>query len=189
MNKNTEHYVKIYKNFLQKDFCRNFIKKIEKISWQEHYFTELHSTKQIKLSGKNELACGFEKEMSKEHKFIMDELWFKIREYVDELKFPWFNGWRAYSSLRFNKYMKTKKMAEHCDHISSLFNGEGGVPILSIVILFNDNFKGGEFIMFKDTEYKLKTGDLLIFPSNFLFPHKVKPIKEGKRYSAVSWVW
>ena len=34
-----------------------------------------------------------------------------------------------------------------------------------------------------------KKGDVLIFPSNFLFPHEVKPVKKGTRYSAISWTW
>ena len=34
-----------------------------------------------------------------------------------------------------------------------------------------------------------KKGDLLIFPSNFLYPHKITPITKGVRYSYVSWVW
>lgn len=189
MDKNIEKYVKIYKNFLHKDFCNKLVKDIENISWQEHSFTKFNSPKKIKLSGKNELSTGYEKQISTEHKFIIDKLYTKIKQYIDELNFSWFSGWRAYSLLRFNRYTKNKTMAKHCDHITSLFDNRGGVPILSVVILLNDNFKGGEFIMFNNKEYKLKTGDLLIFPSNFLFPHKVKPVKKGIRYSAVSWVW
>ena len=79
-------------------------------------------------------------------------------------------------------------MEENCDHITSLFK-DGGIPILSIIIGLNDNYKGGEFIMFKDKEYKIESGDIIIFPSNFLYPHKVMPVTKGIRYSAVSWVW
>ena len=35
----------------------------------------------------------------------------------------------------------------------------------------------------------LKQGELLIFPSNFMFPHKVEPVTKGTRYSYISWVW
>jgi predicted 2-oxoglutarate/Fe(II)-dependent dioxygenase YbiX len=35
----------------------------------------------------------------------------------------------------------------------------------------------------------LEQGDLLIFPSNFLYPHKVQPVKKGIRYSYISFVW
>jgi predicted 2-oxoglutarate/Fe(II)-dependent dioxygenase YbiX len=43
--------------------------------------------------------------------------------------------------------------------------------------------------MFDDYEIKFKAGDLIIFPSIFLYPHLVKPVKKGTRYSFVSWCY
>ena len=81
-------------------------------------------------------------------------------------------------------------MSKHCDHIVSLFEGKKrGIPILSILCVLNDDYKGGEFIMFDNYEIKFKAGDLIIFPSVFLYPHLVKPIKKGTRYSFVSWCY
>jgi predicted 2-oxoglutarate/Fe(II)-dependent dioxygenase YbiX len=81
-------------------------------------------------------------------------------------------------------------MKEHCDHIHSLFDGERkGIPILSIVGLLNDDYQGGDFIMWGSKKINLKTGDVLVFPSNFLFPHRISPINNGIRYSFVSWAW
>ena len=39
----------------------------------------------------------------------------------------------------------------------------------------------------KDIIIKGSPGDLVIWPSNFLFPHGVKPVKKGKRYTVVAW--
>jgi predicted 2-oxoglutarate/Fe(II)-dependent dioxygenase YbiX len=44
--------------------------------------------------------------------------------------------------------------------------------------VLNDDYEGGEFIMFDDYEIKFKAGDLIIFPSIFLYPHLVKPVKK-----------
>ena len=33
----------------------------------------------------------------------------------------------------------------------------------------------------------LNKGDVIIFPSNFMYPHTVKPITSGKRYVVVTW--
>jgi predicted 2-oxoglutarate/Fe(II)-dependent dioxygenase YbiX len=78
-------------------------------------------------------------------------------------------------------------MAVHVDHIYDLFDGkEKGIPVLSIVGLLNDNFKGGEFEICNQ-KLLLKQGDVLIFPSNFMYPHQVKTITKGIRYSFVSW--
>ena len=87
-------------------------------------------------------------------------------------------------------FAENKKMAEHCDHINSIFDGERkGVPILSIVGILNDDYEGGDFVMFKNKKIDLKQGDLLLFPSSFLYPHRVDPVTKGHRYSYVSWVY
>lgn len=60
---------------------------------------------------------------------------------------------------------------------------------LSIIILLNDDFQGGE-LQFFGGKYivSLKKYSMVIFPSNFLFPHEVKPVISGIRYTIVSWV-
>ena len=70
-----------------------------------------------------------------------------------------------------------------------MFDGQRkGIPILSIVGCLNDNYEGGEFVMW-DKIIKIPEGAVLVFPSNFMFPHKVNPVKKGVRYSFVSWVF
>ena len=72
---------------------------------------------------------------------------------------------------------------------SSLFDGKlKGIPIISIVGLLNDNYEGGAF-MCREKEIKLIRGDILLFPSNFMYPHEVKEITKGIRYSFVSWAF
>ena len=78
----------------------------------------------------------------------------------------------------------------HADRVQQMFDGERkGIPTLSVVGLLNDNFTGGDFIMLEDNKVELGAGDILIFPSTFMYQHKVTLITEGTRYSFVSWVW
>tara|TARA_R100000329_G_scaffold113215_1_gene92909 strand:- start:600 stop:1136 length:537 start_codon:yes stop_codon:yes gene_type:complete len=92
-----------------------------------------------------------------------------------------------FSQMRFNIYEKGLTMREHVDHIYSIFDGkEKGIPVLSFVGMLNDDYEGGEFIM-NGEKLTLKAGDLLVFPSNFLFPHVVHPVTKGTRYSLVAW--
>ncbi len=79
-------------------------------------------------------------------------------------------------------------MASHIDHITSIFEDKKGVPVLSVVGQLNDSFEGGEFVVL-DKTIKMKAGDLLIFPSNFIFEHQVKKITKGTRLSFISWVY
>ena len=93
------------------------------------------------------------------------------------------------SPVRFNRYKAGTKMRLHHDHIQSLFDGKfKGIPILSFVGLLNDNYEGGAF-MCRAKKIKLIRGDILLFPSNFMYPHEVKEITKGMRYSFVSWAF
>ena len=80
-------------------------------------------------------------------------------------------------------------MALHADHIHSMFDGERkGIPILSVLGVLNDDYEGGEFVLI-DEKIDLSKGDIIIFPSNFMYPHKVEPVTKGTRYSYISWIW
>jgi hypothetical protein len=192
MKKNLDFYVKKIPNFLDKKFCNDVIVNIENLNWQQHMFNyfdvEKNEFREKNVSGEQELdIVNINSELTE---IIMKKLWFEMDNYIKYYNFKWFNGWQGYTNIRFNRYEKNKKMAEHCDHIQSIFDGTiKGIPILSMLCILNDNYKGGEFIMFENKVIKLKQGDLLIFPSNFLFPHKVEPVLEGIRYSFISWVY
>jgi predicted 2-oxoglutarate/Fe(II)-dependent dioxygenase YbiX len=192
MNKNLKDYVKHYKSFLKNDICEKTILELNEINnnlWHQHEFYNATKNEYVKISGDQELSTLYSKNISSK-KIIMKKIWNAIHNYITDLNFSWFSGWQGYSEIRFNKYSENTKMAQHCDHIRSLFDGEHkGIPILSVLGILNNDYKGGEFIMFEDEEIKLNKGDLLIFPSIFLYPHKVEPVKKGTRYSFISWVW
>ena len=122
--------------------------------------------------------------------FIIQNLHLIMTEYIERLNFSWFIGWQGYDRLKFIRYYPGQTMQNHCDHIHSMFDGERkGIPILSIIGILNDDYEGGELIMFEDKKIDTKKGDLLIFPSNFLYPHEITPVTKGVRYSYTSWVW
>jgi len=192
MKKKLSNYIKHYKSFFNENLCNKTVKELKNLNnsfWNEHKFYDFKTNKLETLSGDQELSTLFSKEITTKE-IIMKELWNGINDYVYGLKFPWFSSWNGYTEIRFNKYSENTKMAEHCDHIQSMFEGKNrGIPTLSVLGILNDDYKGGEFIMFQDEEIKFKKGDLLIFPSIFLYPHKVEPVKKGTRYSFISWVW
>jgi predicted 2-oxoglutarate/Fe(II)-dependent dioxygenase YbiX len=97
-------------------------------------------------------------------------------------------GIKETSTIRFNRYQVGTNMKFHHDHIHALFDGEKkGVPILSILGLLNDDFEDGDFLMFDAKKVQLEAGDIILFPSNFLYPHAVATVTKGTRYSFVSW--
>jgi predicted 2-oxoglutarate/Fe(II)-dependent dioxygenase YbiX len=193
MNRNIQDYVQVYENFLDKKYCKKTIKSLKDVEWKTHQFYEA-GTGEYK-SYENELSVSWDN--IKERKEIQDKLWNALQSYITDLpKFSksnshlWYNGWNGYSELRFNKYDKTTQMKLHCDHIHTMFDGQRkGIPTLSILGVLNDDYEGGDLIMWDEEKIDLKGGSLLIFPSNFLYPHEVKPVKKGSRYSYVSWAW
>lgn len=120
---------------------------------------------------------------------LLPKLYNIVDDYIGQLKnSTWY--YSGISTPAINKYDTNTQMLSHVDHIHSLFTGDKkGIPILSIIGLLNDNFSGGEFVFWDDYIVNLKQGDILIFPSIFLYEHRVNPIIEGTRYSFVSWVY
>ena len=95
-----------------------------------------------------------------------------------------------FSTIRFNRYGNGQILRQHHDHIHSLFDGnEKGIPVLSFILNLNDNYRGADLYFWRDHAVHLGKGDIIMFPSLFLFPHGVTEAREGKRYSAVSWAW
>jgi hypothetical protein len=188
MEKNLESYVKIY-NMIEPKICEDIIKELEECkSWQQHKFYNYSENIAEPQSGNEELSVT--SEQISYNPYVMEKIWQSLHEYFTDLNFSWFNSWHGFSLVRYNRYKKNKKMAEHCDHIYSLFDGPvKGIPTLSVLGVLNDNYEGGEFIMYGDTEIKLKQGDIMVFPSIFLYPHRVDPVTKGTRYSLVSWAW
>lgn len=61
--------------------------------------------------------------------------------------------------------------------------------ILSCSVILNDDFSGGEMEWFGGSlVIKPTRGAVIMFPSCFLFPHAVLPVKDGTRYSVVTWL-
>lgn len=87
--------------------------------------------------------------------------------------------------VQVGKYIKNSHYDWHVDWAPL---EPGKIRKLSIVCLLSDpsEYEGGEFEMEGINEIKLKQGSILVFPS--YINHRVKPITNGVRISAVSWV-
>ena len=58
--------------------------------------------------------------------------------------------------------------------------------LISCVLYLNDDFVGGETEML-GRKYKPEKGKVLIFPSNWNYPHRARPVTEGTKYAVVTW--
>ena len=177
------NYIGHYENILEKKVCDDLIEYTNKMQLKPSTYSS--TTGKIKNS----------KERVK-----MDDVWFKEGEpYFKDI----FNGFsdviknyqrehedcriQKHCGFRLNKYSEGGFMSRHIDNIDQSHGKEYGYPQLSALLFLYDYYKGGEFIV-SDAEYNPKQGSAIIFPSNFMFPHEVKIIKKGTRYSIVTWL-
>ena len=184
--KKINDYVKIYSNAISLEICDKTIEELESTNFIKHKFYSQSENKYYE--NENEPFNSFD--ILNIEKKLMEIIYDKLKDYLKDINHSWFGGWNGYSKLKYLKYTKNTKMNFHWDAITELFDGQRkGIPTLTVIGLLNDDFKGGDFIIFENKKIKLKKGDLIIFPSTFLYPHGVNLIKNGIRYSFVSWVW
>ena len=200
MKTDLKKYVKVYSDCFDKKILKKTIKELESLPtkkplenydgirnfWEDHQWYGLRDQKTYSRPKKELQSCFH---IVKENKYYMDILYQYIGKYMKDLNNKHLCTWQGYTALTWHRYKKGTNMSAHTDNIKTIFDGtRKGSPTLSIVGQLNDNFSGGEFEIL-DQKIKMKAGDILIFPSNFLFPHQVKTITKGKRLSFVSWVW
>lgn len=181
-------YLKRYDNFFDEEFCLTVVEKLKKTNWQSHeYYTQDKSY----FSYEDDLKISYDD--FKEKEIINTVIKSVIDKYIfSDLHpgFTWFRHYNGYSSVRFNKYDTDTQMRPHCDHIHDLFDGERkGVPILTLLGSLNNDYEGGDLIMWGDQKIELPAGSIIVFPSNFMYPHCITKITQGTRYSFVSWVF
>ena len=191
MEKDLRHYVRVYKGIVPIEICNQTINELEfnfANKWEQHKYYNTETDVSTSINGSNELDFNYEQPTTA--KILEETIWKSFQLYLSELNMSWYNSWQGFESIRFNRYKENQIMSEHCDHIHTLFSGERkGIPIMTALGSLNDNYTGGELIMFGDENIQLDKGDIVVFPSIFLYPHRVEPVTNGTRYSFVSWAW
>ena len=184
-----EDYIYI-ENHIPVELCEALIDECNKKEWRKHKWNnygagtfQSEETKELDV-----ISCTQEQQNKITPHLIkaLEEYQVRCSTPGQKTSPPWLF---KFSPIRFNKYEVGNMMREHYDHIHSIFDGKmKGVPIVSIVANLNEDYEGAEFYC-RGKEIPLKTGDILLFPSTFMYPHEVKEAKKGVRYSFVSWAF
>jgi predicted 2-oxoglutarate/Fe(II)-dependent dioxygenase YbiX len=183
-NLQLKNFIHIERGLISKDTCRFVIDSIKNKSWSSHMWST-DGTDQFSYPTK-ELDVL---EATPDLEDILNPLIsLSVKYYNDFIGSEKVSQVTCFSPVRFNRYQKGQTMRIHCDHIKTLFEGEvKGIPVLSIIINFNDDYKGGDLIFWDDYKVDLGEGDVVVFPSLFLFPHRIEEVTENIRYSGVAW--
>ena len=92
-----------------------------------------------------------------------------------------------HTNYKVQRYQEGGFMSAHADAIFHSHGQQYGFPESTVIFFPNNDYKGGEFVV-ADITYKPKKNSAIIFPSNFMFPHYVKPITKGTRFSILTWL-
>jgi predicted 2-oxoglutarate/Fe(II)-dependent dioxygenase YbiX len=185
-NLQLKNFIHIERGLIPKDTCRLVIDSIKNKSWSSHLWFGGDGEKEPFSYSKKELDVL---EPTPDLEDILNPLIsLSVKYYNDFIGSEKVSQVTCFSPVRFNRYQKGQTMRIHSDHIKSLFEGEvKGIPVLSIIINFNDDYKGGDLIFWDDYKVDLGEGDVVVFPSLFLFPHRIEEVTENIRYSGVAW--
>ena len=109
----------------------------------------------------------------------------KLREYPKDLNVLDY-GFKIISDIEILKYENTGFYTWHVDHFADI------PRTMSCILLLNNDYEGGN-LCFRNPngsdewEVEVKPNRMIIWPSIFLYPHTVKPVTKGTRYSVVAW--
>ena len=123
-------------------------------------------------------------------KWIYELIW----SYMEEANKQ--SGWgldiNGAESMQLTRYKEGDFYSWHRDGISDNITSQDRVRKISLTLVLNDDFEGGdlEFAVYSEenceiTPIKAKAGDMIFFTSGT--EHRVTPVTKGTRYSLVTW--
>lgn len=112
---------------------------------------------------------------------IYDQVKTKIKNCVNQYCGLYNITMNYMEAINFVKYQKNQHFHFHADH------GFSYVCTVSSIAYLNDDYEGGELSFHTlDLKYKPVCGDILVFPSAYIYAHAALPVINGTKYSAVT---
>mgnify|MGYP003112572328 FL=1 len=187
-----KNFIRIFDNTHDLKIIGSFIKYLNTVKFEEAKIIESHTKPDI-IKKKTRAATTFpfhidEKNLSKTH---------------------WYNYWCNFFThyhIEYQSLLTCRTESSGISSVEALQYDVGGKYVIhtdyhlkfprniSIIYFLNDDYKGGELNFHnpqnRDEIYqtvKPKSGRMIVWPSNFLYPHSVNNVTEGKRFVLVSW--
>ena len=190
-----KNYIKYYNNVLPLPALSKFIQYLSKTNWEEA---------RVNRSPKTEDLGVVDFDIRRTYNLALYPLSDSLTNvhWHNVLLNVFMKGYMDYSKTFSNN--ATDKYFTEITDITALKYEQGGFfkwhydhclnfpRTLSAILMLNNDFEGGE-LCFKYADgtgewtVPLEPNKLIIWPSNFLFQHTVKPVTKGVKYSVVSW--
>jgi len=184
-----KNFVKIYDEAMPLEAISNLIK-----------FANLSKFQESKIGGGNQSKTDFNVRrtyvlpLSYLNNSLSNVHWFNLLYYYFKKNLNQYQfdtnildyGYKNIFDIEILKYENTGFYTWHVDHFATI------PRTMSCILLLNNDYEGGN-LCFRNPdgsgewEIEVKPGRMIIWPSNFLYPHTVKPVTKGIRYSVVAW--
>jgi hypothetical protein len=182
-----EDFIEVFDGVFSDDLCNLILDEYKESSeWNEatvgsgNINFDIRNCNVIHISTEPVIVNNFD------HRKKIDDLIFEsVRSsmdlYIEKHKTLQVQSDTGYDLLR---YKEGQYYNQHTDSYGPTPN-----RILSCSIQLNDDYEGGEFAFFNE-EMLIRSGkgSVIMFPSNFMYPHEVMPVTKGTRYSIVTWL-
>jgi hypothetical protein len=185
--------INVYSGAISADESRSYIDTLENtlatsknFNWNSAYVT---TSEEVDLSARNAKDFKFNStglgpvtEETAPLYDIHDKIFQAVRACVDDYGQYWGVGIRSYEAFNFVKYEGAGTHFKiHADH------GPTYVTTISIVVYLNDDYEGGDiwFPRMDNLSIKPKAGDIVVFPSTYIYEHASRDMISGTKYAVV----
>ena len=119
------------------------------------------------------------------YNYLTNKFLFFLKEFFDRYQMP-IQQIDTNFEITILKYEKSDHYIHHIDYHRTTPRH------VSFSYILNDDYEGGDFEFHlanrEIVRVPAKENSCIMFPSNFMFPHKVTEIKKGTRYVVVGWM-
>ncbi len=180
-----KEFVEVYDKVLPNETLQTFLKVCKTLDWEDGQIGFGEVNKDIRKVKKCDLG-DLSNSMTNVHWYNVLRTIFinHIKHYLTTKKIRVTFG--PIEAIQILKYKETYHYGFHHD------SAPNTPRTFSCIFFINEDYEGGE-LCFQNpnntSEYKIKKKEnrMIIWPSSFLFPHKVMPVKNGERFSVVAW--
>lgn len=184
--------INVYKNALSKELRQHIIDTLENnLNGQTHFLwsgalvtesmnviSEVRNCLDFKIDTKN---LGPRDDVNAVLYDMHEETFQAVKTTTEDYGQYWGVGIRYFESFNYVKYDGPgTRFKIHADH------GPSYISTTSVVAYVNDDYEGGE-IYFPRFDLRLKpdAGDIVVFPSTYVYEHASEDIVSGTKYSVV----
>lgn len=185
-NLSAEQYVKVYTNLVDKEICREFSEKIRDEKQKNEFDSPMTN---LLRTGEYVNLFAVKPEFKEFSNRVIRNISSEVGErYIKDVR-PFYYAYGnklSTSDAHVLDYSKDDFFRIHHDHYAESLNFS---RLLTVCVYLNEDYEGGylEFPSIGKT-YGFKTGDVIVFPSNWMYYHGVTPITSGNRYTIVFWL-